>query len=265
VVNPWSNPDTVAREDARNMALLLEARAHTPDQQRLHAAVVAALDPQPDARVLDLGCGTGVITRQLAMCVGATGSVLGVDVSATMLKVAKAQSAHPTLRFEQGDATALQYEDGRFDHAVAARLLMHVPHPHVVLGELRRVVRPGGRLALLERDWGTFAVDHSDRVLTRRIMDWRCDTIDGDNWMGRKLPRLCAKGGWQVRTVEPLVSVARDEQTTLVGSLRHAARLALEHHVLSAAEHDAWVGEIERRLVEKTFFATINDNLVIAD
>ena len=145
------------------MALLLEARAHTPDQQRLHAAVVAALDPQPGARVLDLGCGTGVITRQLVACVGATGSVLGVDVSTTMLEVAKAQSTHPTLRFEQGDATTLRYGDASCDYAIAARLLMHVSHPHAVLEELRRVVRPGGRLALLERDWGTFAVDHTDR------------------------------------------------------------------------------------------------------
>ena len=264
-MNPWSNPDTLAPQDARTMAVLLEARAHTPDQQRLHAAVVAALDPQPEACVLDLGCGTGVIARQLPACVGATGSVLGVDVSTTMLDVAKAQGLHPALHFEQGDATALCYEDGRFDHAVAARLLMHVPHPHAVLGELRRVVRPGGRLALLERDWGTFAVDHTDRALTRRIMDWRCDTIDGNNWMGRQLPRLCAESGWQVRIVQPLVSVARDEQTTLAGSLRHAARLARQHNVISAAEHDAWIGEIERRLAEGTFFATVNDHLVIAE
>jgi ubiquinone/menaquinone biosynthesis C-methylase UbiE len=264
-VNPWSNPDTLARQDVLNMALLLETRAQTSDQQRLHQAVVAALDPQPGARVLDLGCGTGVIARQLAARVGATGSVLGVDVSTTMLEVAKAHGTHPTLRFEQGDATALQYEDGRFDQAIAARLLMHVPHPHAVLRELRRVVRPGGRLALLERDWGTFAVDHRDRALTRRILDWRCDTIDGDNWMGRQLPRLCAESGWQVRDVEPLVSVARDEQTTLAGSLRHAARLAVEHNVISATEHEAWIGELEQRLAQGTFFATINDHLVIAE
>lgn len=142
---------------------------------------------------------------------------------------------------------------------------MHVSHPHAILGELRRVVRPDGRLALLERDWGTFAVDHSHRALTRRIMDWRCDTIEGDNWMGRKLPRLCAESGWQVRAVKPLVSVACDEQSTLVGSLRHAARLALEHHVLSVAEHAAWIGELEQRLAEGMFFATVNDTLVIAE
>lgn len=89
-MNPWSNPDTVAPQDARTMALLLEVRAHTPDQQRLHTAAVAALDPQPGAHVLDAGCGTGVIARQLAACVGTAGCVLGVDVSTTMLEVAKA-------------------------------------------------------------------------------------------------------------------------------------------------------------------------------
>ena len=264
-MNVWSNPDTLAREDAVKLALFLETRAQLPDQQRMHTAVVTALKPHDAAQVLDLGCGTGVIARRLAQCVGPTGSVVGVDLSQTMIDVARQHSDHPALRFEQGNATALAYPVAHFDYALAARLLMHVSDPHAVLRELHRVVRVGGRLALLERDWGTFAVDHRDRALTRRIVDWRCDHIDGNNWMGRQLVRCCTESGWQVRDVLPLVSVARDEQTTLVGSLRHAAQLAVQHNVISGVEHDEWINEIDQRLEAGTFFASMNEFIVIAE
>ncbi len=264
-MNAWSNPDTLAPQDAMNMALFLHARAQTPDQQRVQAALVAALDPQLGTRVLDLGCGTGAITERLASCVGSTGQAIGIDLSQAMLEVARAHHTHTALRFEQGDGTDLAYPDGHFDCAVAARLLMHVPDPHAVLRELRRVVRVDGRLALLERDWGTFAVDHSNRELTRRILDWRCDHIDGNNWAGRQLPRLCAETGWHVYDIQPIVAVARDEHTTLLGSLRHSAQLAAANAVISATEHDTWIGEIEQRLEERSFFATINEYIVIAD
>jgi 2-polyprenyl-3-methyl-5-hydroxy-6-metoxy-1,4-benzoquinol methylase len=264
-MNVWSNPDLLAPQEAMNMALFLEARGHAPDQQQVYTTVITALDPQAGARVLDLGCGTGIIARHLARRVGETGVVVGVDLSEAMLEVARQHADHPALRFESGDATALTYDDNHFDHALAARLVMHAPEPHAVLREVRRVVRVGGRLALLERDWGTFAVDHSDRALTRRILDWRCDHIDGNNWTGRQLARLCAESGWHVQDIRPVVTVARDAQSTLLGSLRHAGQLAAQHNIISAAEHDGWIDEIEQRLKQCIFFATINEYIVIAE
>ena len=264
-MNAWTDPDAMGAQEAGNMAAFLEERARAPEQQRLHAALVAALAPRPGERLLDLGCGTGVIARRLAEQTGAAGLVLGVDVSSTMLEWARARGDHPALRWEQGDGTALRYEAGSFDGASAAHLLLHVPEPLAVLTELRRVVRPGGRMALLDWDWGTLAIDHSDRALTRRILDWRCDHLGGDNWIGRKLVRLCQTSGWHVRDVQPLVSVARDEGTVLIGYLRRDSAIAAEQGIISAAEHQAWLGEIERRLAEGTFFATINDYLVVAD
>lgn len=264
-MNAWSNPDTLASDDVTNMALFLEKRAQAPDQQFLHAVVVEALDPQAGARVLDLGCGTGVIARRLAERVGLMGLVVGLDLSQAMLDVARSLGKHPALQFERGDAQALNLPASHFDYALAARLLMHVSEPHVVLRELGRVVRRRGRLALLERDWGTFAVDHADRIVTRRILDWRCDHIDGNNWAGRQLVRLCTESGWRVCEVRPMVIVAHDEHTTLLGSLRHAAQLALQHNVITAEEHDGWLNAIERRLAAGSFFATINEYLVIAE
>ncbi|MCG8350962.1 MAG: methyltransferase domain-containing protein [Chloroflexales bacterium] len=264
-MNSWSNPDAVSHQDAANMAAFLEERAQTPEQQRLHATLISQFAPQPDERLIDVGCGTGVIARRLASCVGETGYVLGLDISTVMIKMARQLSVHPALHFEQSDVTALPYAEASFDGATAARLLLHVDNPAAILRELRRVVKPGGRLGLLEWDWGSLTIDHSQRTLTRRILDWRCDHHGGENWMGRQLLRYCQANGWHVCEVQPLVTIGRTATSTILASLRRAAEIALQHQAITATEHDTWIGEIEQRLAEGVFFTTMNDYVIVAE
>jgi ubiquinone/menaquinone biosynthesis C-methylase UbiE len=262
--NAWSNPDAVSEADAERMAAFIEARGNMPDQRRLYDQLVSAFEPQLGQRLLDQGCATGVVTRRLAAAVGLSGVTVGVDISAVMVCAARRLCAHPSARFETGDATRLRFDDASFDGAIAARLLLHVADPELVLAELRRVTRAGGRLGLMDWDWGTLAVDHSQRALTRRILDWRCDNHGGQNWMGRRLVRMCLGAGWQVQRVEALVSVAREADTALVASLRRAAEQACEAGVIGEGQRRAWLAEVDTRLAEGLFFATINDYVVIA-
>ena len=263
--NPWADPDALGAAAATGLARFIDGRGQQPDQARLQQALVELLGPQPGERVLDLGCGSGVIARRVAPLVGAAGTVHGVDRSAAMVQVAQELADHPALTFAQGDTGALTLPDASYDAALAARLLMHLTDPHQTLVEARRVVRPDGRLALLEFDWGTAAVDHSDRALTRRILAWRTDALDGDNWMGRQLAWRCGAAGWQVRQVSALVTLDTDGSTTLAGGLRRAAELAAQHGAISAAEQAAWTAELDARLAAGRFFASINDYLVLAD
>ena len=102
----------------------------------LDAAGVAA-----GARVLDLCCGTGLVTAAVAR----RGAVpTGLDFSSAML--AEARRAHPDLRFDEGEAEALPYLDRSFDAVVANLGIHHVPRPDKAVGEALRVLRPGGRL-----------------------------------------------------------------------------------------------------------------------
>lgn len=262
-MNPWSNPDALPPQDAANLAKFIDARGRSADQVLAHTTLIDALDPQSGEWLIDVGCGTGVLARQLMQRVQPGGTVLGVDISYAMLDFAERQTLPARLRYQQASAYSLPCSDGSFDGAIAARLLMHVDNPQAVLQEVGRVLRPGGRLALLEVDWGTLALDHSDRSLTRRIIDWRSDNIDGDNWMGRQLVRRCLEIGWTVDTVVVLVIVGRDENGKLVGSLRRCADLALEHDVISPDERRQWLGEINTRLANGQFFATMNEYIVV--
>lgn len=260
--NPWTDPDSLPAEEALGLARFINDRAAIPDQRQAHAALVMALAPVPGERLLDFGCGTGVIARRLAEAVGPGGEVIGVDISRVMLDFARSCGGPPHLRYEHFDGDRLPFPDGHFDGGALARTLLHVAKPHETLVELRRVMRPGGRLVTLEFDWGTMAVDHSDRALTRRILDWRTDTIDGNNWMGRQVVGRALAAGWQIDDVRVLVTVGRDAATTHFGSIRRCAELALQNGVIDRSEHDRWVGELDSRLAAGLFFASLNEYIV---
>jgi ubiquinone/menaquinone biosynthesis C-methylase UbiE len=106
------------------------------------------LDVHGGQLVLDVACGPGNFTRSLAPAAGADGLVVGFDESATMLGRAVEETAAPQVAYVRGDARELPFADGTFD-AVGCFLALHlVPEPFRALGELIRVLGPGGRIAV---------------------------------------------------------------------------------------------------------------------
>jgi ubiquinone/menaquinone biosynthesis C-methylase UbiE len=255
--NAWSNPTQAGAEDAARMARFLEERSSRPDQVEVNAAVIRALNPQPGERLLEAGSGTGVLCRLAAGAVAPRGCIVGVDVSIDFVRAAQVATQAPAIDYVNGRAEALPFPNASFDGAWSARTLLHVPDPLAVLRELRRVVRPGGRVALADWDFDTLAVDHPDRELTRRLLHWRSDHHGGNNWSGRQLFRYAVEAGWREVTVAPRVTVACDESRALTQSLWRAAAVARDGGAITAQEHDAWVGVLQERLADGRFFAAI--------
>lgn len=127
------------------------ARQLEPAQRRMLER--AALEP--GNRVLDVACGTGLVTLPAAEAVGAAGSVLGTDISDEMVRsLQDAASARGLAQVSarRMDAERLDVPDAAFDVALCALGLMYVPDPLQALREMRRVLGPGGRVALAV--WG---------------------------------------------------------------------------------------------------------------
>ena len=105
---------------------------------------------QPADRVLDVGCGTGIVARRAAARVGPRGSVTGLDLNADMLKVARAVSegSIPVIAWHPGDAARLPFEDGSFDVVTSQQALQFMPEPATVVREVRRVLSDRGRVAI---------------------------------------------------------------------------------------------------------------------
>jgi len=114
--------------------------------------LVAQLELEPDARVLDVATGTGAVALELVRQYGCC--VVGIDRSADMLAVARARVTARGLRSKiellEGRAETLPFADASFDALTVTYLLRYVDDPAATLGELARVVRPGGTVAMLE-------------------------------------------------------------------------------------------------------------------
>lgn len=130
-------------------------------------------------RWLDAACGTGIVTRAIAVELE---EVVGVDLTAAMLDVARREACAAGLsnaRFELGDATALEFPDGSFDGAVTRFSLHHIPAPGRVVRELARVVRPGGCVILADHaadEDAAAAAWHHEIERLRDPSHWSCLT-----------------------------------------------------------------------------------------
>jgi ubiquinone/menaquinone biosynthesis C-methylase UbiE len=115
-----------------------------------HSLMLGMAALRPGERVLDVACGTGLVSFRAAATVGHQGAVVGTDISGEMVETARRGAAQRDLanaRFERADAEALPMKVASFDVAVCALGLMYVPDPVRALCEMRRLLRPGGRAA----------------------------------------------------------------------------------------------------------------------
>jgi ubiquinone/menaquinone biosynthesis C-methylase UbiE len=110
--------------------------------------LVAAAEVQPGSRVLDVACGTGAVTRLLAERVGPAGTVVGLDINPGMLAVARTAVPLPNIEWLEGSAVNMALPDATFDSVLCEQGLQFFPDKPAALAEMRRVLKPGGRLAL---------------------------------------------------------------------------------------------------------------------
>ena len=151
--------------------------------------VVRASGLRPGDKALDLACGTGSLTRDLAKRVGPGGRVLGVDFSGEMLRVAEARPT-PNVEYRLGDATDLEgVPSGAFDAATIAYGARNIPDLDALFSEMARCLRPGGVAVCLEIARPTGGISGAfyglwfDRVVPRLGA-----TISGDAWAYSYLP-----------------------------------------------------------------------------
>jgi demethylmenaquinone methyltransferase/2-methoxy-6-polyprenyl-1,4-benzoquinol methylase len=181
---------------------------------RRRAADAAALAAGGNA--LDIACGTGRLTLELSDRVGPAGRVIGLDFSESMLAVARA--ALPSIEWVQGDALNLPFGDSSFDAATTAFGLRNLAQPGTGLAEMRRVVRPGGRLVVLEflrppQGLAGRAYELYLRHALPRLGGWVAgdrhayrylsDTVDS-YLTGEQLLQLAGSSGWSRAQLERL-------------------------------------------------------------
>lgn len=208
--------------------------------------------------MLEAGCGVGAQTAHLTAA-GPGARIVAVDLDAESLAVARARTPaadHP-VGWLRADVGRLPFADGAFDHAFVCFVLEHLPHPARALAELRRVLRPGGTVTVIEGDHGS-AFFHPAGAYARAVVRHQVRlqaAAGGDALIGRRLGPLLTAAGFSAVTVDPLTVYAdrtrpalvegftRQTFTAMVAAVREAAVAA---GLTTAADFDRGVAELRR-------------------
>src|SRR5215470_16607028 len=258
--DPWRDAD--AEANVEEMAAGLEARGRTPTQARLRRRFLRFVPVRSGDRVLEVGCGTGVVVRDLAALVGRRGEIVGIDPSRLLLARARqlcrdaARRSRIALRLANG--AELPFAANRFDAALAVTVILHVADPLRVVREMARVTRPGGRVAVQDQDFGVVAVTHPDRALTERIMRGVAERVYEEPHSGRRLPVLLRSAG--LVGVRLLTDVYQD--TTLEPwtktFLERRAERAVRFGIADAPTAEQWLDGFTEVVAAEAFVLTLN-------
>ena len=250
-----------AQPTAAKLADTLELRGRTPAQVRLRRRFLRFVPIRAGQRVLEIGCGTGVVLRDLIALVGRRGEVTGLDPSRTMLARARTLARGvrgATLRLRQGDAHELPFAAARFDVALAITVILHVADPLRVVKELARVTCAGGRVGLQDQDFGLVGAAHPDRALTDRILDGVAARIYEEPYSGRRLAALLRDAG--LDEVRVLADVYQD--TTLTdfsrAFLERRAENAVRFGIVDPPTATRWLDGFNEYLARGAFVLTMN-------
>lgn len=239
----------------------VEAIYKTPDVAGQRSQVLAAMAPRPGEEILDIGVGPGLLAWDIGRMVGESGLSAGIDVSEAMIGMASQRCTDGgfTFDFKLGDATALPFADASFDAVVSTQVYEYVADMPKALAEVARVLRPGGRVFILDTDWDTAVWATDDRPRQRRVLDAWEEHLH-DPCLPRKLGRLLAEADLQItrRDVIPLLNTALHPNCYSFGMVFAIQNFAAGRRGVTKTEADAWATELRERGARGDYFFSLN-------
>lgn len=250
-------------------AAQLEQAYATTDMIVQREEVRRSLRASAGESILDLGSGPGFLACELALDVAASGRIVGVDISSDMNSIASKRIAAAGLgdRVEilEGDATALTFADATFDATVSMQVIEYLAEPDAALQELVRVLRPGGRIVIIDTDWDSLVWAATDRHRAARIAAAWNEHLP-DPYLPRSLaPRLRAVG-FEVREIRivPILNTAYDATTFSYNIAPLIAAFVPGHGGISEDEANEWLNDLAELQHQGRYFFSVNRYLFAA-
>jgi ubiquinone/menaquinone biosynthesis C-methylase UbiE len=242
----------------------IEAVYTTPDVIEQRRVVRTALALRPGDRVLDAGVGPGLLAAEMADEVGPTGRICGIDISESMLAIAGTRAgAGPGIELELASVARIPHPAGSFDVVVSTQVFEYVDDVAGALDEVRRVLRPAGRVVLLDTDWGSVVWRSSDDGRMARVL-----AAFEDHLVEPHLPRmwsdLLVKSGFTVthQQVVPLLNAGYDDRTFSAGLIDIVSSFVPGHRDVAEQEARAWADDL--RGLGDSYFFSLNRYLIVA-
>jgi ubiquinone/menaquinone biosynthesis C-methylase UbiE len=248
----------VETEIQERLADVIELRAADPRYQAIAYTYLSEINFPPQAKVLEMGCGTGAVVRTIAQLPD-VGQAVGVDPSSVFVARARALSQNlPNVSFEEGDGRALVYPVDSFDVVVMHTTLCHVPQPEQMLTEAFRVLRPNGWLAVFDGDYATATVATSDHDPLEVCIHAFRENFVHDPWLVRGLPQLIRSAGFEAMPMRSHGYIESIESGYMMAWIERGADALMRAGSISLETADVLKAEAQRRNANRTWFGHIS-------
>lgn len=228
----------------------------TSDLHQRRLAVIDALAVRPGESMLEAGCGGGVLLPSLATAVGTKGRVVGIDISDDQISAAHHLCAGmDVVETDLQDVCALSFEDASFDAGVAVQTIEFLADPARGLAELRRVLRPHGRLVVLDTNWDTMFWNTDAPELTAQMQDaWRHHAPHHN--LPAEMRSLLAEADFKMVRQAPVTVInnAYHEDTFSYWLAQLMVAFAVGRGLVSQMDADAWLKALQETEDRGRFF-----------
>lgn len=244
---------------------MLNRSYSSPEIENQRRVTMAQLAVQAGEDVLDIGCGSGFLTLELARAVGESGSVNALDISPEMVDAALERCrGMPQVSASQGDVTELQETPGSYDAVTCTQVLLYVADVENALARMFRALRPGGRLAVLETDWRGVVMNSGHPELTDAVYRAWDGAVPSPN-LPVRLRRLMRAAGLQdIRvTAIPLLNTEYGPEQFSVSTIDWMGSNAVRRGAVSPEESRMWQDDLERLGREGDYLFCVNRFLFI--
>jgi ubiquinone/menaquinone biosynthesis C-methylase UbiE len=240
----------------------LEARGRHPAFLKMMHEYLDAMHVDSAATVLDLGSGTGVAARAIAGRPRFNGTVVGIDHSAYLVRVARELATQEGLsgsvEFQIGNSHRLDFADATFDAVTLHTLISHVEDPPAVLREARRLVKPGGVIGLFDGDYASVTFAQEDPVKAREDDEAIIQAIVTNPRIMRQLPRLMGAADLELVAFFPHLIAEAGKADFWSPAITSFRALLPKAGAMSEAKAVAWADDMMRASDAGVFFGASN-------
>jgi arsenite methyltransferase len=232
----------------------------SPEVVRQRQKTLGVIAAAPGERIVDIGCGPGLLAFELSPAVGCSGAIVGIDSSSAMIRLANERCCElQNVEFAAGDAVNLQIEDASVDAVCCTQVLLYVADIETAIAEMFRILKPGGRVFVLETDWRSAVLHSNDDVLSEAIIGAWDKAVPSPRLPARLRPLLHGAGFCSVQVnVITNTSTSCEAGSFSMSMMVQCAKSACEQGAINKDQGLRWIAGLEELGERDQYFFCVN-------
>ena len=244
----------------RTEAEELEKSYQLPEivRQRLHT--LNKLSVQRGENILDVGCGVGYLSYEIALQTGDSGRVSGIDQNSEMIRHAKKRCENlRNTEFSEANANDLPFSEESFDAACCTQVLLYVNDVAQVISEIKRVLKPTGRIIIVETDWRGVVLNSDYDSITRKIFSAWDAAVPSPN-LPVRLAQLLVENGFCNIDGEaiPILNTEYTPRQFSHGMMNWITKNALKKGFITKEQSQKWLDNLDLKGESGNYFFCVN-------